>query len=113
MHIGSLRNLIQIKKWQDVPVGAFAIKQDIENILQVWAHIEGVGNNLFWGTQQIGSGITHRITCRKIKGVVDDDVITAEHIIDYENKRFRVKRAYTDRQNAQYLKIEVELLNAT
>lgn len=111
MKIGELKNPVVIKRWQDVPVGAFNINQTVDAGVQVWAKIENVGNAIFWGTKQIGEGVTHRMIMRRSEQV-DENSITGEHVIEFNNERYRVKRVADYYKEQSFVMVECEKLGA-
>lgn len=98
--IGELNSRVRIRRWQDLATGEFDIVQQHDEGIQTWARVEAVGAQTYYGSKQTGEGITHRFTLRWWRGKIDVRSITAEHIIEYDGMRYRVKRV-NDLHNAR------------
>ena len=106
--IGSLNRRIVIKRWQDVPVGAFHVEQTYDEGVQVWAKVEPVGSQVYWGTHQIGEQVTHRFIIRRVQGVTDERTITAQHIVQYNGYRYTIKRVNDYKDAHRFVVIEAQ-----
>ena len=106
--IGSLNHRIVIKKWQDVPMGAFDVEQTYDEGVQVWASVEPVGSQVYWNTQQIGEQVTHRFKIRRVQGIIDERTITAQHIVQCDGYRYSIKRVNDFKSARRFVIIEAK-----
>jgi len=107
--IGKLSKRATLRRWQDVPNATFGIDQTFDVGIDAWANIEPVGSAIFWGTQQIESGVTHRIIVRKSSDITEQK-ITGEHVVECSGLRYRVKRASDLNGSGRFVVIECELM---
>lgn len=106
---GDLIYLITIKKWHDAASMAGGIDQTFDTPLDAWASIEPVGNSIFFGTKQINESVTDRMMMH-CTDLINDRTITAEHVVEHENSRYRVRRATNLNGRKIFLMLEVEHL---
>lgn len=106
---GDLNRRVTLKKWQDVADSGFGIDQTFDAGATVWASVEPVGSAIFWGTQQIENGVTHRIVVRRTDEI-NEASITGEHVAEYAGLRYRVKRASDLNGERRFVVLEVEAL---
>lgn len=111
MRAGLLQRRVTLRKWQDVPAGGFGMTATFDAGVVLWACILPVGAALFYGTQQIESGITHEITLRR-SAAINELLITSEHVVEHKNIRYRVKRAKNLLSEDVWLHLDVEQLGA-
>ena len=83
---GELIWLTTIRKWQDVPGFDNAIDQTFDAGVKAWAKLTPVAGSTYYGSKQTGDDVTHRFEIRYLDG------ITAEHVVELNNIRYRVKR---------------------
>ncbi len=108
---GDLNRRVTLRKWQDVAAAGFGIDQTFDAGATVWASVEPVGSAIFWGTQQVGNGVTHRIIVRRT-AAINEVTITGEHVAEYAGLRYRVKRASDLNGARRFVVLEVEALGA-
>lgn len=102
---GELRHLCKIRQWQDVPSSpGSGITQNIDAGVDAWAKIVPVAGSVYHGSAQTDHAVTHRFEVRYITG------ITAEHVIDCEGQRYRVKRVSHMNGGQRFTALEVEEL---
>jgi len=106
---GDLSRRVTLRKWQDVAAAGFGIDATFDAGATVWASVEPVGSAIFWGTQQIDNGVTHRVTVRRTSAI-NEITITGEHVAEHDGQRFRVKRASDLNGERRFLVLEVEAL---
>jgi SPP1 family predicted phage head-tail adaptor len=106
---GELNRRISIKSWQDMPAMGGGVTQNLPEIGKAWAKIEPVGTAIYFGTQQTGEQVTHRIIYRMRTGMTERDV-TAEHVVDYATYRYRVMRASNMNDSDRFVLLEVKEL---
>ena len=107
--VGELDRRVAIKRWQDMPAMSGAITVSDTLVATVWAKIEPVGNAIFFGTRQVGEGVTDRIYIRRTAALTER-TITAEHVCESGGLRYRVKRASALNGEKAWLLLEVECL---
>lgn len=106
---GELNCRVAIKRWQDMPAMSGAITVSDTLVATVWAKIEPVGNAIFFGTRQVGDGVTDRIFIRRTSALTER-TITGEHVCESDGLRYRVKRASAMNGGKRMLMLEVECL---
>lgn len=106
---GEINRRISIKRRQDMPAMGGSITPTDTLVSDAWAKHEPVGNALFFGTKQVGEDITDRFIIRR-SALLTERTITAEHIIEWDGQRYRVRRA-SDLNDARcFVMIETENL---
>lgn len=108
---GALDRRVTLRRWQDIPNAAFGVDQTYDAGVTVWASIEPVGSAIFWGTQQIENGVTHRVTARR-SSAINELTVTGEHVVEHGGLRYRVKRASDLNGAGRFVVLEVEALGA-
>ncbi len=106
---GELDRRVAIKRWQDMPAMSGSITVSDTLIATVWGKIEPVGNAIFFGTKQIGEGVTDRIYIRRTAALTER-TITAEHVCESGGLRYRVKRASALNGEKKFVLLEVEAI---
>lgn len=111
---GKLNRRVTLRKQTDMPAMGAAITQMFVDVSTVWANVEPVGNAIFFGTEQVGQDVTHRIIVRRQAGLITEQLITANHVVDQvidtETFRYRVRRASDLKDERAHIMLEVELL---
>lgn len=108
---GELNRRVTIRRWTDTANAAFGIDQAFDAGIDRWAKMQPVSGAAFWGSKQTGEEITHRFWLRWGTGTKPEE-ITGQHVIDYQNRRYRVMRS-SDLGNAQrFTMIECKDLGA-
>ncbi len=110
---GSLDRRVLIRKRTDIPTMGNTLSETYTTGVQAWAKLTPVGNATFFGTQQVGESVTHSFVVRRR----DEDGITAygitaDHVLDCEGYRYRVKRCDDLKGERHTLLIQCELLGA-
>ncbi|MNT43767.1 Phage head-tail joining protein [compost metagenome] len=111
MDAGDLDRRVLIRRWQDQPDQAFGIEQTFDQGIPAWANIVPAGNAVFFGAKQVGEDVTHRITVRR-RADLTDKTVTAEHVVEAEGYRYRVRRASALKGGRTHVVLDVELLGA-
>lgn len=106
---GDLIYLVTVKKWHDAAAMSGGITQTFDEAVDAWASIDPVGNAIYFGTKQVGEDVTHRIITH-YTDAINDRKITAEHVVEYDNQRYRVRRASNLNGQRIWVMLEVELL---
>lgn len=106
---GELTRYIVIKSQSDMPTMGAAITQNFTNLATVWAKHQPVGSAIFFGTKQIGEDITDRFIVRRTD-IINEQTVTANHVVEVENTRYRVRRASDLEGARQFTMIEAECL---
>lgn len=109
--IGELDRLVKIRKWSDAPSAAFAIDQNFDVGQDAWARIEPAGTALFYGTQQIEAGTTHRLATWRTS-TIDALTITGKHVVEHEGLRYRVRRVTDINGRKDFVLMDLEQLGA-
>jgi len=89
---GELTRRILIKHWTDIPNASFGITPTFDAGIPAWAKIKPVTGVLYWGNKQIGNDITHIFWVRYRQGTRPED-IGGDHVIEWNNRRYRIKNA--------------------
>lgn len=90
--IGELNRLVSIKKKQEMPAMNPGIDTSYTQVGDAWAKVEPVGTGIYFGSKQIESGVTHRISLR-YTDELNDRTITGEHVVIDGYRTYRVRRA--------------------
>lgn len=106
--IGELDRLVTLKAWEDVPSG-LTLAQQFDGPQQVWASLLPVGTALFYGGQQVGQDVTHRLITWRTP-TVHALAITARHVAEYEGVRYRVRRATDMNGERAFVVLDLEQL---
>lgn len=109
MDAGKLDKRITIKKWNEMASMAGGITQSFNQDIEVWAKLEPVGNAIFFGTKQAAEDITHRVFVRR-STAVNERKVTAEHVVEHRDLRYRVKRASDLKGEGDFVLLDLELL---
>lgn len=109
--IGEFDRLVKIRKWTDAPNAAFAIDQSFDAGEDAWARIEPAGTALFYGTQQIEPGMTHRLATWRTS-TINALLITCAHVVEQEGMRYRVRRVTDLNGRKDFVLMDLEQLGA-
>ncbi|WP_188260866.1 phage head closure protein [Azospirillum tabaci] len=101
---GDLNRRAVIRRWQEFPDVVDGIDQSFPEVARVWSKVEPVGGGIYYGSVQTGNMVTHRITIRRRQDV------TAEHVIDADGRRYRVKRSADLGTAREFTVLDVEEL---
>ena len=64
--IGELNRRVKIFFTVHLPDDRLGFSKATAHEDEVWGKIEPVGSIIYWGAKQVDSGVTHRITVRRI-----------------------------------------------
>ena len=106
---GDLNRRIVIKSQSDIPAMGAAITQNFTTVASMWAKHQPVGGAIFFGTKQVGEDVTDRFIMRR-NTTINEQTITANHVIDFAGSRYRVRRASDLEGARQFTMIEAECL---
>lgn len=106
--IGEMDRLVTIKAWEDVPAG-FALVQQYDDVQMAWASVLPVGSALFYGSQQVGEEVTHRLTTWRTS-TLHSAAITARHVVEHDGLRYRVRRATDMNGERAFVILDLEQL---
>lgn len=106
---GELKSRILIKGWQDMPAMGGGITPTYDAGTPAWAKRESVGNAIYFGTAQVGEGVTDRFIIRR-SSLLTERTITIEHVVEHDGQRFRVKRTSMLNGEKKFVVIEVGVL---
>lgn len=108
--IGEMDKLVTIKAWEDVPSG-FALVQQFDAAQQAWAGLTPVGGALFYGTQQVGEEVTHRLVTWRTP-TIHATAVTARHVVEHDGQRYRVRRTTDMNGERAFVIVDLEHLGA-
>jgi hypothetical protein len=106
---GELNRYIAIKAQTDMPAMGAAITQSFLLVSNAWAKHQPVGAAIFFGTKQVGEGVTDRFIVRR-NSTINEQTVTANHVVEINNTRYRVRRASDLEGARQFTMIEAECL---
>lgn len=109
--VGELDRLVRIRRWADTASTGFGIDQSFDVGTSAWARIEPAGTALFYGTQQITPGMTHRLTAWRTP-TVNALTITGQHVVEHQGMRYRVRRVTDINGRMDFVMIDLEQLGA-
>lgn len=109
---GELRSRIKICGWNDQPNAFGGVEQKLDKITSVWAKVEVVSAQLWWGTAQVGEAVTHRFWIRCVPGLTDARHMNGRTKILYEGSEFRIRRVTDSEERHIWTIIEAEELGA-
>lgn len=109
--IGELDRLVRIRLWSDAPSTGFAVDQVHDAGQDAWARIEPAGTALFYGTQQIEAGTTHRLATWRTSSI-NALVTTGKHVVEHEGMRYRVRRVTDINGRKHFVLMDLEQLGA-
>lgn len=107
---GELNRPIAIKSQTDIPAMGAAVTQNYTLLATVWAKHQPVGAAIFFGTKQVGEDVTDRFIVRR-NSTINEQTVTANHVIEANNTRYRVRRVSDLEGARQYTMIEAECLS--
>jgi head-tail adaptor len=89
--IGELDKRVLVRRKQDRPGFDNDVETDLDAGVKAWARIEPTGSALFYGTQQVETTVTHRLTTWRTSEL-NANVIGGNHVVDHAGMRYRVRR---------------------
>lgn len=90
--IGELNRRVKIFFTVHLPDDRLGFSKAIAHEDEVWGKIEPVGSIIYWGAKQVDSGVTHRITVRRIKGRTRPQDFAGVVELEVDGIRYRVQR---------------------
>lgn len=91
--VGELNKLAKIRVWQDIPDAGTSIDPTFDAGIDAWCRITPAGSALFYGTEQVTSGVTHYLAAWRTEQV-NADVVGGGHVVEYGGMRYRVQRVH-------------------
>lgn len=110
MYAGHLNRRVVIKEWSESPDLGFSTEASFNELAAVWAKVEPVGAAIYQSSVQIDKAVTHRFIVRRQVNKVEAHAITNKHVVEYNNWRYRVKRAAELADEREFIVIETEEL---
>lgn len=107
---GELRSRIRLCSWTDTPNMSGGVDEKLERIISVWAKVEVVSAQMWWGSAQVGESITHRFWIRCVDGLTDSRHLTGRTKVLYEGSEFRIRRVTDFGERHVWTIIEAEEL---
>lgn len=105
---GELNRRIEIRRWEDYPVGDVELGSRYSESWLCWAKIVPVGSLIYQGSVQTGQTVTHRIVIRRVEGITDPVSLSRQHVIDCEGLRYIVRRVTDLEGKKLFTQIEAE-----
>lgn len=96
---GDMQRRVLLRVWSDVPIGTDELQASYTDQLNLWAKVDPVHGLAIRAGAQTGEVPTHLFWLRYGPGTRPED-ITASHVIEWQNRRYRVLDAL-DANNAQ------------
>lgn len=90
--IGELNRRVKIWLTVHLPDERLGFTQAAVREDEVWGKLEPVGAALYWGAKQVESGVTHRITVRRITGRTRPQDFAGVVELEVDGIRYRVQR---------------------
>jgi head-tail adaptor len=114
--IGSLRWQVQIVRRVQTPDGTTGVTETQDPVATVWADVQSVGALTFYGSAQVDTPITHRITLRW-QGYLDQTYAVLRTTTSRDGsgglisrtETFRVRRVLEMDGRKRFTRIEAEL----
>lgn len=106
---GELNQHIIISRWQDVPNDAFGLDQQFDSGFSCWAKHEPIHGLALRAGMQTGESPTDLFWVRVPPGDGLGD-ITAEHVIEWRRRRYRVIDTILTGNRLDFLRITAKYL---
>lgn len=90
--VGELNRRVKIWLTVHLPDERLGFTQAAVREDEVWGKLEPVGAALYWGAKQVESGVTHRITVRRITGRTRPQDFAGVVELEVDGIRYRVQR---------------------
>jgi hypothetical protein len=90
--IGELNRRVKIFFTVHLPDDRLGFSKATAHEDEVWGKIEPVGATIYWGAKQVDSGVTHRITVRRIDGRTRPQDFAGVVELEVDGIRYRVQR---------------------
>lgn len=108
--IGEFDKLVKVRLWTDTPT-TFALEQQFDVGQDAWASLMPAGSAVFYGTQQVTTGVTDQLITWRTS-MLNARTVTARHVVEYDGQRYRVRRATDMNGEKSFLVVDLELLGA-
>lgn len=106
---GELKKRIRIEEWRSEQDGQ-DLKDEYVTRASVWAKLEPVKSLTYWfGQQNLETGVTHRATVRRQKGVTRPEDLTGQTTIVCDGQRYKVLHAVDLGGAGRFTQIELQL----
>jgi len=106
-----LTRKVQIRKQTDVANGSLGIDQTFDTGIPAWAKVQPVSGGMFFGAEQVGQDITHRFWIR-YSLATKPALLDEQHVIDWDGRRYRIRRASDFNDKNRFVMIEATDLGA-
>jgi head-tail adaptor len=106
---GELVRRIILRRWSDVPNGAFGVDPAFDLGIQRWAKVEPVQGISIRADLQTGEVPTHLFWVRYAPGTKPEE-IDASHVIDWNGRRYRVIDAINVEDGQRFTRITTKEL---
>ncbi len=90
--IGRLNRRVTISIVSHVPDASAGFSQHIEKQKTVWGRLEVVGAGIYFGTKQIESTVTHRVTVRSVPGRTRPQDLTTASTLTIDGIEYLIRR---------------------
>lgn len=103
---GELNVCLKFCRWESVQNGV-KLKEVYTEMFRVWGKIEPVKPLTFWfGQQNLETGVTHRITVRRIPGKTSPEDLTGRIAIYAQGFRYKILHASDWKGSRRFTLIE-------
>lgn len=90
--IGELNRRVTISVLSHVPDTTVGFSPKVESEVTVWGRMEVVGAGIYFGTKQIESTVTHRVTVRRIDGKTRPQDLTTASTLTIDGISYLIRR---------------------
>lgn len=90
--IGSLNRRVTISVLSHVPDSDSGFSAQAEKKVTVWGRLEVVGSGIYFGTKQVQSAVTHRVTVRRIAGKTRPQDLTSASTLTIDGTAYLIRR---------------------
>lgn len=90
--IGKLNRRVTIRVVSHVPDQSAGFSQSVDRSVTVWGSLEVVGAGIYFGTKQIESTVTHRVTVRSVPGRTRPQDLTTASTLTIDGIEYLIRR---------------------
>lgn len=90
--IGKLNRRVTIRVVSHVPDQSAGFSQSVDRSVTVWGSLEVVGAGIYFGTKQIESTVTHRVTVRSVPGRARPQDLTTASTLTIDGIEYLIRR---------------------
>ena len=90
--IGKLNRRVTIRVVSHVPDQQSGFALSVDRSVTVWGSLEVVGAGIYFGTKQVESTVTHRVTVRRIKGKTQPQDLTTASTLTIDGIEYLIRR---------------------